>query len=239
MTQSRLFDVLAATWPAAATRSVGPITIRDGKGGGKRVSAATAEGPVTAADLPAAEEAMRALGQAPLFMIRPGEEALDALLETEGYTVVDPTRIYDAPAETVARAARPEGQIGTIAVWEPLAFMLEVWREGGIGPDRIEVMNRVQGPKTGLIGRIGNGPGGTAFVAVHGDTAMLHALEVRRDRRRGGMGRGATIDAAKWGIAQGATRFALACTEANAAANALYSSLGMEAVTGYHYRQKT
>ena len=53
------------------------------------------------------------------------------------------------------------------------------------------------------------------------------------------MGRGATIDAAQWGLTQGATRFALACTEANTAANALYAGLGMTPVAGYHYRQKS
>lgn len=238
MTNTPLFDVLAETWPAAATRQMGPFTIRDGKGGGKRVSAATVTGPVSAADLPAAEEAMRGLGQVPLFMIRPGDEALDALLEGEGYSVVDPTRIYAAPCAAVAEQPGPGGDVSTLEVWEPLAFMLELWREGGIGPDRIAVMERVAGPKTGLIGRIVNGPGGTAFVAMHGDTAMLHALEVRSDKRRSGMGRRATIDAARWGLRNGATRFALACTEANAAANGLYSSLGMTVETGYHYRQK-
>jgi N-acetylglutamate synthase len=43
--------VLEATWPPAARHRAGPWVLRDGAGGGKRVSAATAEGPVTAADL--------------------------------------------------------------------------------------------------------------------------------------------------------------------------------------------
>ena len=32
---------MEATWPAASRRQVGPFVIRDGQGGGKRVSAAT------------------------------------------------------------------------------------------------------------------------------------------------------------------------------------------------------
>ena len=35
-----LHAVAEATWPPAATQTLGPVTLRDGKGGGKRVSAA-------------------------------------------------------------------------------------------------------------------------------------------------------------------------------------------------------
>lgn len=236
---NRLFAALEATWPAAATSTSGPFTIRDGKGGGSRVSAATANGPATEAEIDAAEDAMRALGQTPLFQIRPGNDALDAQLEARGYAVKDPTRIYAAPIDTVAEAPKGTKDVKTIHGWEPLAFMLELWAEGGIGPERIEVMRRASAPKTGLLGRMVNSPGGTAFVSLDGDVAMLHALEVRKTSRRGGMGRVATIDAAMWARDQGARTFALACTEANTAANALYSGLGMADMGGYHYRQKT
>jgi ribosomal protein S18 acetylase RimI-like enzyme len=42
--------------------------------------------------------------------------------------------------------------------------------------------------------------------------------------------------AATWAGRNGATHLALAVTRANAGANALYSSLGMEVVGQYHYR---
>ena len=64
-----LYGVIDATWAPAAMTQAGPWTIREGQGGGQRVSAATANGPVTEADLPQAEAAMRALGQTPLFGI--------------------------------------------------------------------------------------------------------------------------------------------------------------------------
>ena len=41
-----------------------------------------------------------------------------------------------------------------------------------------------------------------------------------------------------WAAAQGATHLSVLCTNANDAANALYSSLGMELVGQYHYRIK-
>lgn len=235
---TRFFAALDATWPAAATHACGPFTIRDGQGGGKRVSAATATGPATADDLPAAEAEMKALGQTPLFQIRPGDEALDSLLADRGYDIVDPTRLYAAPIDTVADAPKDKRDVKTIHGWGPLAFMLELWADGGIGPERIAVMERAAEPKTGFLGRMANSPGGTAFVSVHDGIAMLHALEVRKTSRRGGMGRIATIDAAIWARESGATTFALACTQANTAANALYAGLGMADMGGYHYRQK-
>lgn len=235
---TRLFAALEATWPPAATSACGPFTIRDGQGGGKRVSAATASGPATEAEIDAAESAMEALGQRPLFQIRPGDAALDAQLAARGYEVVDPTRLYAAPIDAIAGADKGVKDVKTIHGWGPLAFMLEMWAEGGIGPERVAVMERAASPKTGFLGRMTNTPGGTAFVSVDGDVAMIHALEVRKTSRRGGMGRVATIDAAIWAREQGARTFALACTEANEAANALYSRLGMTDEGGYHYRQK-
>ncbi|MDF1856257.1 GNAT family N-acetyltransferase [Pseudooceanicola sp.] len=236
---NRLFAALEVTWPAAATSTSGPFTIHDGAGGGKRVSAATANGPASEADIDAAEAAMRALGQVPLFQIRPGDESLDSTLADRGYAIVDPTRIYAAPVQKIAALEKNDKDVKTIHGWGPLAYMLELWREGGIGPERVAVMHRASEPKTALLGRIGNAPGGAAFVSVDGDVAMLHALEVHRSARRSGMGRGATIDAAMWAQDEGASTLALACTEANTGANALYSGLGMDHVGGYHYRQLT
>ena len=73
-----LFDVVAATWPAAGQREAGGFVLRRGDGGGNRTSAATrAGGP---ADIALAEAGMRDWGQVPHFLLRPGEDALDAEL---------------------------------------------------------------------------------------------------------------------------------------------------------------
>ena len=44
MTPEHLFATMEATWPAASRRETGIWTLRDGQGGGKRVSAATTTG---------------------------------------------------------------------------------------------------------------------------------------------------------------------------------------------------
>ena len=84
-----LYDVLEATWPAATMHRAGPWMIREGAGGGKRVSAATVEADFTEADIASAEDEMQALGQDALFMLRPEDAALDQMLQT-AFEEIDP-----------------------------------------------------------------------------------------------------------------------------------------------------
>ena len=235
MTPEALQAVAEATWPAAAVRAVGPWHIREGRGGGKRVSAATARHAVMADDLPVAEAAMRDLGQAPLFMIRPGDAALDGLLADRGYDVIDPVNMYVGP---VTGLALPPPHATTFTIWEPLAIQLDMWTAGGIGPERVAVMQRAPLPKTAIFARDGQRPAATAFAAIHDGTAMVHALEVTPSCRCRGMGRHVMQKAALWAQDNGATHIAALCTEANAGANALYASLGMACVGQYHYRSQ-
>ncbi|RVT82250.1 GNAT family N-acetyltransferase [Rhodobacteraceae bacterium CCMM004] len=223
-----------ATWPPLATRRLGPWRLRDGAGGGKRVSAATAEADWTPADIAPAAQAMREMGQAPLFMVRAGEDALDAALDAKGLRIVDPVVAMSAPVADLA-AERPPRMSG-FAVWPPLAVQCDIWAEGGIGPSRLAVMARVQGPKIALFGRADDRPAATAFVACHGDSAMLHALETRAALRRHGAGRHLMRHAALWAGAQGAATLWILVTRANAAARGLYASLGMAESGSYHYR---
>lgn len=228
------FDALDGTWPAASYRQLGPVTLREGQGGGSRVSAATIDGAFTPQDLDAAEAAMRAMGQKPVFQLRPGQQALDDALAARGYAVLDPVNLYTCPVDLLCDIPLP--RVTVLSVWEPLALMLELWAEGGIGPARIAVMERVKGPKTALLGRHNDKPAGCAFVAIHNGIAMVHAIEVLPTQRRAGMGRWFMRAAALWAQKHGAHTVALMCTKANVAANGLYSSLNMTVVGEYHYR---
>ncbi len=226
-----LYAAIDATWPAASTRMIGPWMLRDGQGGGKRVSAATATGDVDEVDVVAAEEAM---GQAPLFMILTGQERLDSLLASRGYEVVDPVNLYYGALQGMAVAPPPRARVFTI--WPPLEIQKDIWAEGGIGPARLAVMHRADGEKTAIFGRYENSPAGTAFVAMHQDVAMVHAVEVLKDHRGLGVGRMMTEHAARWARGAGATHMAVLCTKANTGANALYASMGLKVVGEYHYR---
>lgn len=226
--------ILDATWPAARVRRHGRWLLRDGQGGGQRVSATTPAG-AGPDDIPAAEAAQAAQGLPPLFRLcLPRDAELDASLAARGYLRHDPTAILAVPVTALTDTPLPP--LSAFPVWPPLAAQTALWDTAGIGPARRAVMARVPDPRTTILGRSGDRFAATAFVALHGDMAMLHALEVAPQMRRQGVATTMMRAAAHWAGAQGATRLAVAVTRANAPACALYAGLGMAEVGGYHYR---
>ncbi len=230
--EKTLFAAMDATWPGTEICLRAGWRLRRGAGGGKRVSAATLE--VAGADIVVAETAMRAWDQAPLFMLRRQDGELDRDLAARGYDVVDPVVLYAAAAP--ALAAQLDPQIMAIEADFPVASMAALWAKGGIGPARLAVMARTAGPSIYLLVRANDRPAGVGFVALTGDIAMLHAVEVSAESRRQGVGQAVTAAAARWALGRGATTLALATTRENEAANALYSAMGLAQVGGYHYR---
>ena len=228
-----LYAVSEATWPPARTWNEGAAILRDGHGGGKRVSAATADR--VPDDLSALEDAMRAMQQAPLFMIREGDRALDDVLAGRRYHIVDPVHVYLAPI--TALTDLPVPPVTCFAVWPPLAIMAEIWAQGGIGPARLDVMARTS-KGTGLFARWREKPAGVGFAGVHGNVAMVHAVEVLPHQRRQGVAQWIMRKAAFWACENGAEWISVLCTEANTGANRLYQSMGFEAVGAYHYRMR-
>ncbi|RME14281.1 MAG: GNAT family N-acetyltransferase [Alphaproteobacteria bacterium] len=231
-----MIEVCETTWPPARSWNDGAWTFREGRGGGQRVSATTENWTATDADLPLAEREMRAMGQKCLFQIRPGDERLDALLEEHGYVVHDPVNIW---AIDIARlTGEPLPRATVYADWPPLELARDIWRDGGVGPERLAVMERVTVEKSSILARAGDHPGGVGFVAIDDDIAMVHALHVLPAQRRKGVGRLLLRAAAKWAEARGARVLSLVVTQGNHAANPLYAGLGMSLVGHYHYRLK-
>ncbi|MFN3969792.1 MAG: GNAT family N-acetyltransferase [Gemmobacter sp.] len=225
---------MAATWPPVAQHRAGPWVLREGGGGGSRVSAATAVGPVTPGDLAVLEEGAARLGQPALVMVRPGEEALDAVLAQAGYALQDETVLYAAPVSAFPEPPR----MTAFPLWPPLAVTVQIWADAGLGPARMAVMDRAMVPRVAILGRHSDRAAGAAYVAVSGGTVFVHALTVVSALQRQGVGRHIMYAAAEWAHSVGARQIALAVTRTNAAANALYASLGMRVVGHYHYRRK-
>ena len=204
--------------------------------GGKRVSAATPNSDWTQADIQTAEVAMQDLGQTPLFMITDKDPNLDQALATAGYDIVDPVNIYSTSVDTLTTERPPK--VSMFSVWPPLTVEIDMWAEEGISDARVNVMKRVQGPKTSILARWNDHPAGVGFAAVHGNDAFVHAVEIRNHQRQQGVAGWLMKQAAFWAAEQGASRLNVACTKANVAANALYRSIGMKVVGEYHYRMK-
>lgn len=236
----RLFAALEATWPPADIFARPPWRIRRGDGGGKRVSAATLAAPFEGSDadlsaaIAGAEDAMDGLGQTPLFMIREGDRRLDAALARgRTYEILDRTVFLAADIRALLRPIQP---LRAIEARTELAVTAEIWAEAGIGPGRLAVMARAKGEKVALLGRLKDEPAGVVFAALDGDVAMVHALEIRPSARRSGLGADLVAGAARFAAERGATVLALAVTEANAPARALYEKLGFSIAGRYHYR---
>ena len=232
-----LAEVVQATWPPARSFALGPFTLREGAGGGKRVSSASVHGPFSPDDLTAAEAEMRRLGQNPLFVIYPdeGDFGLDAALDLRGYRIIDPVVGYRADCRKIT--AQSIDISVTYPQWPPLAITLELWASAGIGAARVQVMARAQGPKTAILVRRGDHPAGVCFVALAGITAMIHALDVLEPFRRQGLAQKLIARAADWALGLGAVNLSLVVTHANAPARALYARMGMEEIGAYHYRE--
>lgn len=230
-----LFRALDATWRAAQFMKRGPWTLREGRGGGQRVSAATTDREVSIGEIADAERAMVAWEQTPLFMIKPRDVALDRQLEGLGYSVKDPVTAYIADIKDVAETF---GSAKNFPTWPPLSIQTEMWLDGGIGSERIDVMSRATGEKTSLLARWKDLPAGTGFAAIDRQIAMVHALEVSPGARRMGVGKQLMQAAAHWALERQALWICVMVTDANGPANALYRSLGMTIAATYHYRVK-
>ena len=148
-----IVEALATTWPPAATRILGPFRLAQNDGGGSRVRAALLADPAgdaqaTPADITAAAKAMREMGQPALFQIFAGQDALDHSLDEMGYHIADPTLALQMPS---ADLAAPPPRVTVFETWPPLAIQAEIWAQGGIGPDRLDIMARASDPKISLF----------------------------------------------------------------------------------------
>lgn len=233
MKDAALVDAFERTWPATAYADAGGFRIGRGMGAGRRVGSARTLGDWSEAGIDAAIAVHRRWEQLPLFRVLDDETALIAALEARGYRGATETAILGTdPARLTGRDIP---QVTAFAIWPPLAIQREIWRAAGIGAARQAVMDRAPQPKTALLGRTSDRAAGAGFVALHGDIAMVHALEILSDWRRRGLAGWMMRRAAEWAVEQGAATLGLAVTRANAPALGLYRDLGFRELAGYAY----
>ncbi len=144
-TSQELFDTLDATWPAKQFINHAGWMIREGAGGGQRVSATTLEAPLKNVDIAVAERKMQDLRQKELFMVRGSDTGLDAILKSADYGIVDPVVVLVSPVNDLLKhkhTVHPTTQSGT-----PNTDAQVIWAAGGIGPSRLAIMERATTPK--------------------------------------------------------------------------------------------
>lgn len=227
---SRAFE---ESWPAAEYRDVGGFRIGRGFGGGGRISSARALEDWSEDDIPAAIAVHRDWDQPVLFRAMQDDTALQQALRRAGLTPRQPTAVMQAATADLANAELP--YLSTIPSWPPLAVQREIWESGNIAPARQAAMDRVTLPKMSILGRNKDWPVAAAFLAWAGDVAMIHAIEVAPNARRQGMGEWVVRGAARIARDAGASRLALAVTQANQPAVSLYHKLGFTTVGVYDY----
>ncbi|MFN3526092.1 MAG: GNAT family N-acetyltransferase [Paracoccus sp. (in: a-proteobacteria)] len=233
MNDAALARAFEATWPPAEVAQVGGFAVGRGAGAGGRVSSARAVGDWSEQDIAAAEACHAGWNQRSLFRAWDGETALIRALEARGYRAEIPTLVMAAPV--AALTDRPLPRVTTFAVWPPLAIQRRIWEAGSINPARQAVMERAGPDKAALLGRLRDRAAAAGFVALEGDVAMLHALEVLPDFRRQGLAGWMLRQAAFWAAERGASRLALAVSRANKTAQALYLRHGLTEVASYAY----
>jgi GNAT superfamily N-acetyltransferase len=226
------------SWPPIKKFKMGSWTIREGGGGGNRVSATSLNNSNSflKTDIVLAETAMKTLGQPYIFRIGKEEIKLDLTLEKFGYNIVTPSYIYGCDIDRVSNFDIPP--ITTFNVWPPLEIMKKIWIEGGMSENRISVMQRSKGEKTTILGRASNKVAGCAFVSIYNGISMVHSVFVHPSFRLKGLGRYMLYKSAQWAKDRGSSYITLQVTEQNKGARSLYSNLGMEVIGSYHYRVK-
>ncbi|MEM7498255.1 MAG: GNAT family N-acetyltransferase [Pseudomonadota bacterium] len=249
ITPARFARASDATWPGAATQMIGGWKLRFTRGAGSRASSAWAMEPAAdaaalARNVAAVRAAYEAAGLPPRFQIWPGDEALDDLLEAEGWERYDRSLLMarpatgDWPVRAVSEKALREGTDAmAIAVRTPVEVLDCIWRESGVGPARRAVLDRAAGPKAIFLGRAGMRPAGAMATILDDDIGVTQALYVTPEARGAGLGAVLMAAGGRFATGAGARVLAHAVVETNAPAIALYRRLGYTSFGAYHYRR--
>ncbi|MDO5529776.1 MAG: GNAT family N-acetyltransferase [Paracoccus sp. (in: a-proteobacteria)] len=223
-----------ATWPAETRDQIGGLMFcANGGVGGDRVNASHAIARWNEADIDKAIAQYDALGQPPMFRAMERDVTLIAALEARGFQSKPGAALMTIDVELLSDVPVPDMTV--LAHWPPLSIQRELWRAGGYDDARMAVMERADGPKISLLARIDDRAAGSAFVAIEGETAMIHAIEVAPAYRRRGLAGFMLRRAAIWADDAGAATLALAVGTENSAAIATYNRLGFAPAGHYDY----
>lgn len=231
------------TWPPLETGLVGDWMLGASRGFTRRANSCNALGtPGLPLDQAVAEVESWYRGKhiLPCVKISPATpDELDARLESLGWyrrtpaevLLLDLAKLPPAPRAEVVFQRRPD------PVWLERACAWE-GRAPERVPDHAELLSRMVGSRLATV-RDANGAAAGTGVAVLDPTGdvFLYDLAVDPARRRRGLGRDLLLGMLRRARGEGARRAVLQVVEGNAAATALYASLGFGTGYRYHYRE--
>ena len=181
-----------------------------------------------------AERGLPARFQVPL----PLRVSLDHLLEENGWTAYNPTRVLTADLATALRALPERGDLPPV-ILEPTPSQAWLgayhYRGGELPPHARGTLADADRPVFASL-RDGGETVAIARVVVDRGWAGVTAVEVAADHRRRGLATHIMRSALAWAAGYGATAVYLQVAGENAAALALYDRLGFAEHHRYHYR---
>ena len=232
--QSEFLKLLEDTWPPGEVIHFDNWTIRISNGAGKRASAISLEGVWEEASFIRLKKFLKRLGKSEIFMIYQSGSLFEKELNNRNYQVFDKSCIFEISVSELIKNEPPP--ISMFSIWPPLEIQKQLWNSNGVGWQRQAVMNRANQIKTSILARWDDNPVASAFIAKSGNVAFLHALVVEQNFRRQGVARALIRYAGQWADRNNCARLMVVTTEANSAANSLYTSLKFQLVNKYHYR---
>ena len=232
--QSEFLKLLEDTWPPGEVIHFDNWTIRISNGAGKRASAISLEGVWEEASFIRLKKFLKRLGKSEIFMIYQSGSLFEKELNNRNYQVFDKSCIFEISVSELIKNEPPP--ISMFSIWPPLEIQKQLWNSNGVGWQRQAVMNRANQIKTSILARWDDNPVASAFIAKSGNVAFLHALVVEQNFRRQGVARALIRYAGQWADKNNCARLMVVTTEANSAANSLYTSLKFQLVNKYHYR---
>lgn len=235
-------DVLAlerramAAWPALTTETIGGWTFRAAGGCTKRANSANALTP----SLPfgqirsGAERFYAELGLPTIFRITPLAD-VDETLDRAGYALLDPSFVMTAELGTARLSGNVD--IGDTPSAEWLAGIAAAnGLDAALRPIHDAIVGAIAPPAGFAILRDGDRPIAFGLAVLDQGAVGLFDIVVTPDERGRGHGRAVTAALLDWGRRTGARSAYLQVRDGNAAALALYTSLGFAEAYRYHYR---
>lgn len=226
-------------WPALRTMHYDGWLLRCSGGQSRRVNSVNPlqSGVLdTECKIAEAEAIYQRWGRKAVFRLTPlADEGLSQKLAARGYMTEAPTFVQLA----TARPGKPSGGMLLLERANANWFDAALQMRGLAGEDAI--LFRAQHEAVGVqarwaLVRDGEQTVGVGVVAVERGWAGLHGIHVAKAARRHGIARALSEGLTGAAYALGARRVWLQVEQANAAALALYASLGFTTAYSYHHR---